>query len=45
LSKIGVGGKIKLYSPSPLAFGPTENTGIPANSIVTYEIELLEILP
>jgi FKBP-type peptidyl-prolyl cis-trans isomerase FkpA len=45
LSKIGVGGKITIYVPSGLAFGPYENTqaSLPANSIVYYTIELQEI--
>lgn len=45
LSKIGKGGKITIYVPSGLAFGPYENSqaGLPANSNVYYTIELLEI--
>ncbi|HZY77973.1 MAG TPA: FKBP-type peptidyl-prolyl cis-trans isomerase [Cyclobacteriaceae bacterium] len=49
LSKIGVGGKITVYVPSGLAFGPFDNsTGniqVPANSNIIYTIELLEIVP
>ena len=46
LTKIAVGGKIKIYVPSGLAFGPTENTqtSLPANSIVIYDITLEEIV-
>jgi len=46
LTKIAVGGKISVYIPSPLAFGPFDNpqTGLAANSIVKYDIELLEII-
>jgi FKBP-type peptidyl-prolyl cis-trans isomerase len=45
LSKIGVGGKITVYVPSGLAFGPAESTqsSLPANSIVYYDIELVEM--
>ena len=47
LMKLGVGGKITLYIPSGLAFGPVDNaaSSLPANSNVIYEVELLEILP
>jgi len=46
LMKLGKGGKITLYIPSGLAFGPYENsqTSLPSNSNVIYEIELLDIL-
>jgi len=46
LSKIAAGGKITVYIPSGLAFGPNENTGssLPANSIVIYDIELTELV-
>lgn len=45
LMKVGKGGKVTVYIPSGLAFGPFENTqsALPANSNVKYEIELLEI--
>ncbi len=45
LSKVGTGGKITVYVPSGLAFGPYENTAssVPANSIVIYDIEVQEI--
>lgn len=46
LMKIGVGGKITVYIPSGLAFGPVDNSAsaLPANSNVIYEVELLEIV-
>lgn len=45
LSKIGAGGKITIYVPSGLAFGPYENSSspVPANSNVIYDIELQEL--
>jgi FKBP-type peptidyl-prolyl cis-trans isomerase len=45
LTKIGSGGKITVYVPSGLAFGPYDNTtsAVPANSIVVYDIEIQEI--
>jgi FKBP-type peptidyl-prolyl cis-trans isomerase len=45
LTKIGTGGKITVYVPSGLAFGPFENTtsSVPANSIVVYDLELQEV--
>jgi FKBP-type peptidyl-prolyl cis-trans isomerase len=46
LSKVGAGGKITIYVPSGLAFGPSESTQspVPANSNVVYEIEVVELL-
>jgi len=46
LMKLPVGGKMTIYIPSLLAFGTTENpqAALPANSIVVYELELLEIV-
>jgi FKBP-type peptidyl-prolyl cis-trans isomerase len=46
LSKISAGGKITVYVPSGLAFGPNENTqsSLPANSIVIYDIELTQLI-
>ncbi len=45
LSKIGAGGKVTIYVPSGLAFGPYENSSspVPANSNVIYDIELQEL--
>jgi FKBP-type peptidyl-prolyl cis-trans isomerase len=39
-----VGSKWKLYIPSELAYGPQEHPGIPANSILLFEVELLGIV-
>lgn len=46
LLNLGKGGKMTVYIPSGLAFGPYENTStsLPANSNVIYEIELIDIL-
>ena len=38
-----VGGKRKLLIPSPAAYGATARPGIPANSDLTFEVELLAI--
>ncbi|MBS1772088.1 MAG: FKBP-type peptidyl-prolyl cis-trans isomerase [Bacteroidetes bacterium] len=37
------GGKIKLFVPSPLAYGPMDNGPIKANSILTFDMELLDV--
>jgi FKBP-type peptidyl-prolyl cis-trans isomerase len=46
LMRVGVGGKFTAYIPSGLAFGPYDNssTGLPANSNVIYEVEILDII-
>jgi len=44
LQLIGVGGKIKLLVPSALGYGSAaDKVGIPANSVLVYDIELVEI--
>ena len=42
LQLIGVKGKIKLLVPSALAYGSEAKTGIPANSVLIFEVELVE---
>lgn len=39
-----VGSKWMVYVPSDLAYGSRDNQGMPANSTLVFEIELLEIL-
>ncbi len=38
-----VGGKIKLIIPHWLAYGPNARTGIPADSHLIFEVEMLEV--
>lgn len=38
-----VGGKGKLYIPSHLAYGKSANGKVPANSVLFFDIEVLEI--
>jgi FKBP-type peptidyl-prolyl cis-trans isomerase len=40
---IAPGGSITLYLPPSLAYGPQEQNGIPANSILVFTIDLTEI--
>lgn len=45
LQKMNEGGKATFYIPSALAYGPSTNGIIVANSILIFEIELLEVIP
>jgi FKBP-type peptidyl-prolyl cis-trans isomerase len=45
IQKINKGGKIKLYIPSKLAYGEEAKQGIPPNSALVFEVELLDINP
>jgi len=40
---IGVGGKITLLVPSALGYGSVAKTGIPANSVLIFDIDLVDI--
>jgi FKBP-type peptidyl-prolyl cis-trans isomerase FkpA len=39
-----VGGKNRFVIPSDLAYGPRGNSGIPGNSVLVFEVELLDIV-
>lgn len=45
LQKINKGGKIKLYVPPQLAYGDTPRPGIPPDSALIFDVELLDINP
>ena len=42
---IRVGGKTRLTCPQDLAYGAQGRPGIPGNAALTFEVELLEIVP
>lgn len=44
LPMMGTGAKWRVYIPSGLAYGPQGRPKIPANSILVFEIELLDIV-
>jgi FKBP-type peptidyl-prolyl cis-trans isomerase FkpA/FKBP-type peptidyl-prolyl cis-trans isomerase FklB len=43
LQLMKVGGKMKLFVPSDMAYGLQGRPGIPPNSVLVFEVELLEI--
>lgn len=43
LQKIGKGGKIMLYVPHSLGYGEQGNPGVPPESTLVFEVELLEV--
>ncbi len=43
LKKMKKGGKYQLFIPPELAYGATQRPGIPANSALVFEVELLDI--
>ena len=44
LQLMKVGSKYKLHIPSDLAYGPAGRPGIPPNSVLVFEVELLDIV-
>lgn len=44
LQMMKTGSKVKLWIPPELAYGPSARPGIPANSVLAFEVELLEIM-
>lgn len=44
LQMMKVGGKMKLFIPPELAYGASGRPGIPANSVLVFEVELLDIV-
>lgn len=45
LQLMKVGSKYKLFIPPELAYGASGRPGIPGNSVLVFEVELLEIVP
>lgn len=44
LQLMKVGGKMKLFIPPDLAYGPSGRPGIPPNSVLVFEVELVDIV-
>lgn len=44
LQKMKVGGRAKVVCPSDLAYGPQGRPNIPPNSVLNFDIELLEVI-
>ncbi len=44
LQMMKVGSKFKLWIPAELGYGPAARPGIPANSVLSFEVELLDIV-
>ncbi len=44
LQMMKVGGKMKLFVPPDLGYGASERPGIPANSVLVFEVELMDVV-
>jgi FKBP-type peptidyl-prolyl cis-trans isomerase len=44
LQLMKVGGKAKIVCPSEIAYGPQGNAGIPGNAVLTFDVDLLDIV-
>ena len=44
LQLMKVGGKAKIVCPSEIAYGAAGNAGIPGNAVLTFDVELVEIV-
>jgi len=44
LQMMKVGGKAKIVCPSEIAYGPGGTNGIPGNAVLTFEVELLDVV-
>ncbi|MEG1644490.1 MAG: FKBP-type peptidyl-prolyl cis-trans isomerase N-terminal domain-containing protein [Alistipes sp.] len=45
LKLVGKGGKITLWIPSDLAYGPRGNRGIGPNEALCFEVEVIDVIP
>jgi FKBP-type peptidyl-prolyl cis-trans isomerase FkpA/FKBP-type peptidyl-prolyl cis-trans isomerase FklB len=45
LKMMKTGAKWKLFIPARLAYGPQARPGIPANSVLLFEVELIAVKP
>ena len=45
LQMMKVGGKMNLFISPELGYGPAARPGIPANSVLIFEVELLDVMP